>query len=187
MSRLWRLPLILLLGAALWPEFPRHLAEWRLREANLQVEGALAAVQEAARQGRGADVAQIRQQAQTGLELAARASTALPGDARVTLVQAVGLILAGKGREAATLLEAAIATRERPEFSINLGRARTTLGDTAAAEAAYLRTAWASSQAISTLPQPLREELQRQVVLLEAQLHAGTLQAAPPLHPTATP
>lgn len=183
MSRLWRLLAIAVLAAALWPELPRLAAEWRLRAANQQLEHALGGVQQATRQGQNGDVAQIRRTAAEGLQLAEQAATALPGDARVTLARAVGLLLSGRGGEAANLLDAAIAREERPEFTLNLGRARTTLGDTAGADAAYLRTAWASSQATATLPKTLREDLQRRVAALEAQLHAGTLAAPPPLRP----
>lgn len=183
MSRLWRLLAIAALAAALWPELPRLAAEWRLRAANQQLERALDGVQQAARQGQNGDVAQIRRTAAEGLQLAEQAAAALPGDARVTLARAVGLLLSGRGGDAANLLDTAITREERPEFTLNLGRARTTLGDTAGADAAYLRTAWASSQATATLPKALREDLQRRVAALEAQLRAGTLAAPPPLRP----
>ena len=181
MKRLWRALAIAVLALALWPELPRHAAEWRLRTANQQLERALDGVQQAARQGQAGDVAQIRRIAAQGLQLAEQAGAALPGDARVTLARAVGLLLSGRGGEAAALLDAAIAASERPEFTLNLGRARTTQGDSAGAGAAYLRTAWASAQATATLPRALREDLQRQVVELEAQLRAGNLRAPPPL------
>ncbi|MCQ4165830.1 hypothetical protein [Tahibacter harae] len=183
MSRLWRLLAIAALAAAVWPELPRYAAEWRLRAANQQLERALDGVQQAARQGQAGDVAQIRQDAAQGLRLAGQAAAALPGDARVTLARAVGLLLSGRGGEAASLLDAAVAASERPEFTLNLGRARTTQGDSAGADAAYLRTAWASAQATATLPRALRETLQRQVAELEARLRAGNLPAPPPLRP----
>lgn len=181
MSRLWRVLAIAALAAAVWPELPRHAAEWRLRTANQQLERALDGVQQAARRGQSGDMAQIHPHAAQGLRLAEQAAAALPNDPRVTLARAVGLLLSGRGGEAATLLDAAIAVSERPEFTLNLGRARTTQGDSTGADAAYLRTAWASTQATATLPRALREALQRQVAELEARLRAGNLPAPPPL------
>jgi hypothetical protein len=185
MTWLWRVLALVLLAAALWPELPRYAAERQLHQANRQLESALRKVQQSPHQA-GAD-AQIREQAADALQLATQAAFALPDDPRCILAQALGLILSGQGKEAATLLEAAIARSERPEFTINLGRARTTQGDTAGAQAAYLRTAWASTQAIGTLPRVLREDLLRQVAELETQLRAGKRLAPPPLRPDPVP
>jgi hypothetical protein len=77
-------------------------------------------------------------------EEAKTAAKHLPGDARAPMLEGIALILAGKGAAALAVLDAAIAAGERPELTINQGRARAILGDMAGANAAYLRTAWAS-------------------------------------------
>lgn len=181
MKMLWRLLAVALLALALWPEFPRYQAEWRLNDANFRIDQALRMSQSAARSDVAeTDRAALRQVA-LAETLAAQASAALPGDPRAILTQSIALIMTGRGQQAVALLDAAIDAGERPEFTINLGRARTTLGDEGGANAAYLRTAWASPQAIATLPKAMREELQRQVERLDAQLRAGQLSAPPPL------
>lgn len=174
MSIAWRLFVIAVLGLVLWPEFPRYRAEWHLSEANAHLDRALRA-SPAARDG------EPLRQAGLALVKAEQAIAALPADPRAVLAQSIALIMTGRGADAATRLQAAIAAGERPEFTINLGRARTTLGDEAGANAAYLRTAWASPQAIATLPKALREDFAQQVARLDAQLRAGTLAAVPPL------
>ncbi len=184
MKVLWRLFVVEALSLALWPEFPRYQAEWWLNDANFRIERALRMSQSTARSGMAdTDGAALRQVA-LAETLAAQAAAALPGDPRAVLTQSIALIMTGRGARAVTLLDAAIAAGERPEFTINLGRARTTLGDEAGANAAYLRTAWASPQAIATLPKPMRDDFQRQVEHLDAQLRAGQLNAPPPLGAT---
>ncbi len=181
MTILWRLFVVALLSLALWPEFPRYEAEWRLNDANFRIDQALRMSQSAARSGvEGTDRAALRQVALAETQ-AAQAAAALPGDPRAILTRSIALIMISRGADAVTLLDAAIAAGERPEFTINLGRARTTLGDEAGANAAYLRTAWASPQAIATLPKAMRDDFQRQVERLDAQLRAGQLSAPPPL------
>lgn len=181
MKTLWRLFVIEALSLALWPEFPRYQAEWRLNDANFRIDQAMRMSQSAARSGvADTDRAALRQVA-LAETLAGQAAAALPGDPRAVLTQSIALIMTGRGASAASLLDAAIAAGERPEFTINLGRARTTLGDEAGADAAYLRTAWASPHAMATLPRAMREDFQRQVEHLDAQLRAGQLDAPPPL------
>jgi len=181
MKRAWQVVLVALLGLALWPEFSRYVAEWRLSEANVRLDRALQASQSAARAGvPGVDREALRQ-AQLAGALAEQAHAALSDDPRATLAHAIALIMTSRGADAEALLGAAIASGERPEFTINLGRARTTLGDEAGANAAYLRTAWASPQATATLPKAMREDFQRQVEQLDAQLRAGQLKTPPPL------
>lgn len=186
MKRVVRLVAIAALSLALWPEFPRYVGEWRLGEANLRLGRALSGNLAAARAGAAAPDGQALRQAELASDLAAQAMAALPGDPRAVLARSIALIMTGHGADAVSLLDAAIAAGERPEFTINLGRARTTLGDEAGANAAYLRTAWASPQATATLPKAMRETLQRQVEQLDAQLRAGQLDAPPPLDATQT-
>lgn len=181
MKILWRALIAAVLALALWPEFSRYRAEWWLSDANFRIDQALRLSQSAVRTG-GADTdAALLRQVALAETLAAQAAASLPGDPRAVLTQSIALIMTRRGADAVTLLSRAITAGERPEFTINLGRARTTLGDEAGANAAYLRTAWASPQATATLPKAMRDDFQRQVERLDAQLRAGQLSAPPPL------
>lgn len=187
MKRGARLAVVIVLGLALWPEFTRYVAEWRLTEANMRLQRALQESRISTVTGAPVDAIGARNQAGLALHLAEQASAALPGDPRAVLANAIALIMNGRGADAVSLLDAAIAVGERPEFTLNLGRARTTLGDAAGANAAYLRTAWASPHALATLPKAMREDFQRQADALDSELRAGRLTAPPPLRaPDAT-
>lgn len=153
---------------ALWPEFGRYRAEWLLADANARLAGAL----------RGSATAAS---VQAALDDARRAMTALPGDPRPALAASVALLMLKRSGEAKAVLEYALVSGERPELTLNLGRARGTLGDERGAQAAFLRTAWASPAAISTLPAPLRNALLERVRALEDDLRAGRLAEIPPL------
>ena len=176
MNRAMRLGVIVLLALAIWPEFGRYHAEWLLADANVRLDRVL----------RGAD------RGESALNAADRARTQahdagllLPADPRPPLLESVALILRRQGGDATRVLEAALAHGERPELTLNLGRARGISGDEAGAMAAFLRTAWASPGAIATLPAALRGPLLEQVNGLEIELRAGRLGALPPLRPAA--
>jgi hypothetical protein len=176
MTIVWRLLVVVALGLALWPELARYRAEWRLGAANAHLAQVL-------RMQRASDAGgDALRHAGLAVALSEQVRATLPDDPRGVLAHAIGLILTGRGEQAVAVLDAAIATGERPEFTLNLGRARTTLGDEAGANRAYLRTAWASAQAIATLPKAMREDFLRQVQDLDAQLRAGELSAVPPLY-----
>lgn len=172
MKQVWRALALLVLAAALWPEVARYGAEWQLSAANADLDGIL--------RGQLRDARGV-QAAQHALAAAEAAGQVLPEDPRPSLTRGIALILLARGDDAVRVFEAAIAQGERPEFTLNLGRARTALGDTAGADAAYLRTAWASPTALSTLPKDMRDDLTARTAALEAQLHAGTLNQVPPL------
>ena len=156
----------------LWPEWQRYRAEWMLAEANTRLERVLLG------RDRGAPALASVVQAES---LARAAEERLPADPRADLLLSVALILQARGAEAVTVLEAAIAQGERPELTLSLGRARATLQDEAGAEAAFLRTTWASEVAIATLPKDLRRRLRAQVLQWEEGLREGRLHATPPL------
>jgi len=168
MRRLFFFATLLALGATLWPEVARYRAEWRLADANARLGAAL--------RGDGS-VASV----ETALAEARRAIAALPGDPRASLAASIALLLLKRGDEAKAILDRAIASGERPELTLNLGRARGTLGDEAGAQAAFLRTAWASPAAIATLPSALRTSVLERVRALEGELRDGRLDRPPPL------
>ena len=162
--------LVIVLGLLVWPEFARYRAEWSLREVNVRLDRAL----------QGVDRGQAALQSVGAAALLAKDATKrLPADPRPPLLEGIALILLGKGSAAQSLLDAAVQEGERPELTLNQGRARALLGDEAGALSALLRTAWASPLAIESLPASMRADLRQQVVQLEAQLGAGTLKAPP--------
>lgn len=167
-----RIAITLAMFLMLWPEFPRYRAEWTLTEAGGRLEGVLGGAVKG-----GAAVSST----QDALRLAQQAISALPDDPRPIQTASVALLLLQRGAEAIALLEPAIAAGERPELTINLGRARGISGDEKGATAAFLRTAWANPAAIATLPKTIREPLLEQVKELESQLRDGRLQQPPPL------
>ena len=156
------------LGAALWPEAAAYRAEWLLADANARLSAALRGA------GTAASVDAALAQART-------ATDALPADPRPPLQAAIALLMLKRYDEAKSILEQAIAAGERPELTLNLGRARGALGDEAGAQAAFLRTAWASPTAIETLPSTLRARLLEQVRTREEELRSGRLERTPPL------
>ena len=118
---------------------------------------------------------------QAAADLARRAGERLPPEPRPVLARSIALIMTRQLDTAVLVLNEAIAQGERPELTINLGRARAALGDEAGAQRAYLRTAWAAPSAIGTLPQAMRQSLLDDVAALEARLREGTLTEVPPL------
>ena len=172
MTFILRITLIVLSLLLLWPEFERYRAEWMLGDANARLEGVL----HGTLKGHTAIVA-----TDAAIALSQHAAQLLPDDPRPQLSESVALLLRQRGAQVIALLEPAITAGERPELTLNLGRARGISGDQAGANAAFLRTAWANPAAIATLPKAIRDPLLERVGELEAQLRAGQLQRAPSL------
>lgn len=173
MKRPGRILALLALLALLAPEAPRYRAEAWLADANAHLDAVLRGM------ARGADAWRATEQA---LLAARQAARRLPGDPRPPLAEGLAMLFQQRGPEAAATLTAAVAQGERPELTLNLGRARGISGDAAGADAAFLRTAWASPASIGTLPAAMRDDLSARVRLLEIALHEGTLKAPPPIH-----
>lgn len=163
---------LLALASLLWPEWERYRAERMMAEANTRLERAVLGLD------RGAVALTSVVQAEA---LARAACERLPADPRADLLLSVALILQGRGSEAITVLDAAIADGERPELTLSLGRARAVLKDEAGADAAFLRTAWASDVALATLPKAKRLEVRALAKRWEEDLRAGRRDAPPPL------
>ena len=172
MKWLLRVAVLAVAAAALWPEGTRYRAEWWLAEA----DGKLSATLDGTLKGDAAMSA-----TEDALRLDRQAVHALPADPRPIQSASVALLLLRRGDEAIALLAPAIAAGERPELTINLGRARGIGGDEKGANAAFLRTAWANPAAIATLPKAIREPLLDRVAELERELRDGKLQHAPEL------
>ena len=69
MTVLRRVLVVALFALALWPEFPRYLAEWRLAEANVRLGRALSGNQAAVRAGASTPDGQALRQAELAGEL----------------------------------------------------------------------------------------------------------------------
>ena len=165
--------LTILLIAMVWPEPDRYRAEWLLADANGRLSEAL----------RGAITGDAAlRSTETAFVQSRQAAALLPDDPRTALSASIALLLLHRGAEAQAILNAAIEQGERPELTLNLGRARGIVGDEPGAHAAFLRTAWASPAAIATLPAVLRAPLLERVAQLETELRAGRLREPPLLN-----
>lgn len=164
----------LLVGVVLvvcwWPEATRYLAQWRLADASVRLERILSGQQT------GPDAVSSAQRA--ALQANA-ARSGLPWDSSVALLEGTALMLLQQGAAAQQVFASAIAVGERPELTLNLGRALAQMGDEAGAQQAFARAAWAAPQSLSTLPRTTREALLLQVAQWESQLRAGELRALP--------
>jgi len=171
----WIVRTALLAGASTvrWMQWQDYRAEWWLNAAN----GRLTAVLRGTATGQNAVVL-----TQEALQLAQTAAAALPDDPRPIQSASIALLMLQRGKEAVALLEPVAAAAERPELTINLGRARGISGDEAGANAAFLRTAWVNPSSIATLPSAIRGPLLERVKDMEQQLHDGRLHEPPPLH-----
>jgi hypothetical protein len=163
----------ILLAAMVWPELGLYRAEWLLADANARLSDAL----------RGAITGDAAlRSTETAFLQSRQAAAMLPDDPRTALASSVALLMLRRGAEAEAILGVAIEQGERPELTLNLGRARGIRGDEPGANAAFLRTAWASPAAIATLPSVLRVPLLERVSELETELRAGRMQAPPSLN-----
>jgi hypothetical protein len=167
-----RIVVVIVAALLLWPEVPRYRAERLLADANARLERVLRGAEPAA-----TAVASV----QAADDAARRAAEGLPPEPRPALARSIALIMTRQLDAAVAVLNDAIARGERPELTINLGRARAALGDEAGARRAYLRTAWAAPSAVGTLPQSMRQSVLDEVAALEAKLRAGELREVPAL------
>ena len=164
--------LVVLAALLVWPELPRYRAERLLAETNARLERVLRGVEPQA-----TAVASVRMAA----DAARRAAELLPPEPRPALARSIALVMTRRLDEAVAVLDAAIASGERPELTINLGRARAARGDEAGARRAYVRTAWAAPGAVGTLPAAMRASVLEEVAALEVKLRAGELKEIPTL------
>jgi hypothetical protein len=172
MKHLVRVVLVIVPALLVWPELSRYRAERLLADANARLERVLRGAEPAA-----TAVASV----QTVEALASEAQALLPPEPRPALARSIALVMTRQPDAAIAVLDAAIAQGERPELTINLGRARASHGDEAGAMRAYLRTAWAAPSAVGTLPQAMRQSVLDEVAALEVKLRAGELREIPAL------
>lgn len=166
MSRVARLLASMLLLAALATECLRYRAEHELAHARDAI-GQVLRSGDAARAAREMPDLVVRLEHQ-------------PDDVRRDLLLGLALILAQRPGDAVAQLEHAVRRRERPELTLNLGRARAAAGDEAGARAAFLRAGWAAPGVLSTLPAPMRATIADEIARRERALEAGEVSGLPP-------
>ena len=147
----------IVLAALVWPEIDAYCGEWLLADAGARLSDAF--------KGTTRGDASVNS-VQGALAEAQLAASRLPGDQRPALSASIALLLLHRGAEAAAILDAAITAGERPELTLNLGRARGILGDENGAQAAFLRTAQPVRPADSDAARALREPLLDRVKIL---------------------
>jgi hypothetical protein len=168
--------LIALAGAAVLallaaPEIPRYGAERRVGVATAAFQDLVASPQ----------IPDTQHRIQAVGLLALSTTTALPGDPRPWMIGASSLLVTGQPQRALEFYRAALATGERSEIDLNLGRSYLAIGKREPGEAALLRAGWISPEILASLPEAPRGPLQAQIARLDAELRQGTLAAPPPL------
>lgn len=159
------------LAALLWPEPARYRAERRVRRGSDALRQALA----------GASDERTRILLDRASKMAANATPALPGDPRPRLLAGSARLVQGKGLEALDFYRDALATGERAEIDLNIGRAHALAGERPEAQAALLRALWISPSLASALPDPVGKRLLEEVAKRENDLKAGLLNEPPPM------
>lgn len=174
MIKTWAIRLALsgLVITASWSELKRYAAERDLYQASGTLESVL---------NRELDANEVPQSLAATIALTRRAATTLTTDSRPPLIESTALLVLGDGPSACRILKQGIRHEERPELTINFGRALGISGDEAGAQAAFLRTAWISPVGVATLPSALRRSILARVDALEQLLRSGMLERPPPL------
>jgi len=168
-----RLAAALLLVALTWPEVPRYGAERRIGFATAAFRGLLD------RAGEPETAARILQVGSLALSTAEH----LPGDPRPWILAASSFLVTSQPERALELYREALATGERAEIDLNLGRSYALLRRKESADAAFLRAGWVSPEILSSLSPAIRDPFLAEVSRLSEELRAGRLAAPPPLPP----
>jgi len=172
MRPLARVGAVVLLAALLWPELGRYRAERELRLGTAELRRALA-------------TSRTTEEARPALDRAAAhaiaAAPGLPQDPRPRVLAGSARLVAGRALEALDFYRDALATGERAEIDLNLGRSHAVAGERPEAQAALLRALWISPALSGSLPEPVAKRLSEEVTRLENELAAGLLSAPPPL------
>jgi O-antigen ligase len=167
-----RLALLAVLAAALWPEIPRYAAERRLRVAQDALQFVLMPTSQVT--DSPAALARVA-------DLALDTSRALPGDPRPFVLAGAARQAAGQGDRALELFRSALATGERAEIDLNLGRTSEALGRMDESRAWFIRGGWVSPPLLATLSPDVRRPTRKEIARLKADLVSGRLNAPPPL------
>ena len=161
-----------LLLAALWPEFSRYRGERELRSGTDALRRALATSR---------TVEQARPALERTVASALIAARDLPWDPRPRVLAGSARLVAGRGRDALDFYRDALATGERAEIDLNIGRAHAVAGQLPEAQATLLRALWISPALAASLPEQAASRLREEIARLEKELKEGRLTAPPPL------
>lgn len=110
----------------------------------------------------------------------AAAGRTLPADPRPFVVAGSARLVARDAPGALAWYSRALATGERAEIDLNIGRAAMMGRDRMAAQRALLRAGWLSPLLLDELPEIARAPLRGEIERLEALLAEGRLPSAPP-------
>ena len=162
------------LAALAWlatPEIPRYRAERRIGLATAAFRGLLDRV---AAPGAAAQLLGVGQ-------LAMDSARDLPGDPRPAMIAGSAFLVTGQPDRAVETYREALATGERAEIDLNLGRAYILGRRREDADAALLRAGWISPEILAPLAPALADPIFARIRALSGELAAGTLAAPPPL------
>jgi tetratricopeptide (TPR) repeat protein len=160
------------LAVLVWPEIPRYRAERQLGAANAAFELLLE---------RPNEIQNAAEVLPRVSERAAEAAPAIPGDSRGWVLAGSCQLVAGRTDRALELYRRALATGERAEIHLNLGRAQALLGELDQARAAFVRSVWISPALLRAVPPGFVAPVTEEITRLESELSAGRLSAPPPL------
>ncbi len=170
--RLARAAAVLAILAALaWPEIPRYAAERRVGYATIAFRSLL---------DRSGDPETARNIAAAG-ELALLTTGSLPDDPRPWVLAGSSCLVTGRPDRALELYREALATGERAEIDLNLGRAYAMLNRSDSAAAAHLRAGWVSPEILESLAPAVKNPLLAEIARLSEALRQGKLTEPPPL------
>lgn len=114
-------------------------------------------------------------------ERAAAAAPSIPGDSRGWVLAGSCQLVAGNTDRALEFYRRALATGERAEIHLNLGRAEALLARLDSAQAAFVRSVWISPALLRAVPPGFAAPVTAEITRLESELRAGKLSAPPPL------
>lgn len=154
------------------PEVRRYSAERKLSSANAAFELLLEHPNE---------VQNAREVLPRVALQAAAAARDLPGDSRGLVLAGSCQLVAGNPDRALELYRQALATGERAEIHLNLGRAEALLGRPEAAQIAFVRSAWISPALLRAVPPGFVAPVSAEIERLQSELSAGRLRAPPPI------
>lgn len=154
------------------PEISRYRAERQLGSANAAFELLL---------DRPNEIRNAVEVLPRVAERAAAAAPSLPGDSRGWVLAGSCQLIAGRTDRALEFYRRALATGERAEIHLNLGRAEALLGELDAAQAAFVRSVWISPALLRAVPAAFVDPVTAEITRLESELREGKLSAPPPL------
>ena len=162
----------LALAVLLRPEVRRYSAERDLGAANAAFEYVL---------GRPSDLPTAPEALFRVSERAAAAAPHIPGDSRGWVLAGSCQLVAGRTDRAREFYRRALATGERAEIHLNLGRAEALLRRPEVARTAFVRSIWISPALLRAVPPAFVDPVSVEIARLEEALRAGRLTAPPPV------